>query len=209
MAATIQGVTVRAGVVLTAGLAAYLRALRGSLDPSVPLTVTSGVRSASAQADAMLKKLQAGGAQELYDVYASDATVRKLLDSGRDAATWARIIKAETAKGIRLSRHLGGGSLDIHTATLSAAQVDKIKAAVKATGGSYLYEDAPPHLHVDVPLKFATGSVVEVAEARLARAGARAAHSPWAWGFLGVTTLGVAAVLILKSKKEAPHAPQP
>lgn len=209
MAETIQGVNVRSGVVLTAGLAAYLRALRGSLDPAVPLTVTSGVRSASAQADAMLKKLQAGGAQELYEVYASDATVKKLLDSGRDATTWARIIQDETAKGVRLSRHLGGGSLDLHTATLSSAQVDKIKAAVKATGGSYLYEDAPPHLHVDVPAKFATGSAIEVAETRLARVGTRVARSPWAWGFLGVATLGIAAVLIMKPKKEMPHAPQP
>jgi hypothetical protein len=214
MAAAISGVTVRSGVILTAGLVAYLRALRGSLDASVPLTVTSGVRSAAAQASAMLKKLDAGGAQELYDVYQSDATVKRLLDSGRDAATWAKIIQDETSKGVRLSRHLGGGSFDLHTSTLSADQLGKMKAAVVATGGRYLYEDAPPHLHVDVPAKFAVGSAVEVAEMKaktaltlVGRSAGSAVRSPWAWVFVGGAAVALAVVVVRRRKRVSSVAP--
>lgn len=160
---SIAGVTLRPGVSLTAGQEAYLRLLRTRVPERVSIIVTSAGRGYYSQAAAMLKKYQAGGAQELYDVYAADATITKLLAAPRTTDAWAQIIKQDVESGVRLSRHLAGGAVDLHTSTLTKAEVDALVAGVKATGGRPLLEDAPVHLHVDLPTGYAVASGAETA----------------------------------------------
>lgn len=200
----VQGVTYRPGVQMTSGLEAYVRVLRGSLQSAVPLTITSGVRTAEKQAEAMLTKLNSG--DDLHALYGNDALVARLIASGKNATTWAKIIQDAVAKGASISRHMGGGSFDVHTKTLTDAQVGQIKAAVQATGGRYLHESIPPHLHVDVPAKFAVGSLVDTAKQQALTVATRAVHSPYAWGMLGVSAvlLGVAIVY----SKRGSHGPE-
>lgn len=200
----ISGVTVQSGVVLTAGLEAYARVLRGSVQNTVPLTITSGVRSAEKQAAAMLAKLKSG--DDLHELYANDATISKLMASGKNVSTWTRILKEETAKGISISKHLGGGSFDVQTRGLTDDQVGQIKAAIKATGGSYIHESIPPHLHVDVPAKFAVGSALEVAQHRALSVVSKTAHSPYAWGVLGLSALVLGVVIYNRGRR--PHGPE-
>lgn len=191
-----QSYTAASGVILTGGQTAFLKALRAILDPSVPLHVTSGVRDAGRQAEAMLVKYRAGGAKALYDLYAADSTITKLVKTKATGAEWTKVLKAEVAAGARITKHMGGGSLDIQTKTLTGAQVQKLLAAVKAMGATYIQESTPPHLHVDLPAKYAVASAAE-AGLQTAREGAGAtwlmikAH-PWRAG-------GAASVLVVLS----------
>lgn len=152
-----SGVSVKDGVVLTAGMSKYLGVLRGALDSSVPLTVTSGERDPSSQAAAMLNKMNAKGEGELYKVYAQNrALIEELLKQPRTVSAWAAFIKA---KGQGLSRHLKGGAVDLRTRDLKPGQLDLIRKAVAQTGGrAYTEYD---HLHVDLPASYALVSVAE------------------------------------------------
>jgi len=147
---------------LTAGMAAYMDVL-ARVATGINLVVTSAERTPESQAAAMLAKYQAKGKAELYKVYARNkAIIDKLLAAPKTQSAWASIIKKE---GTRLSKHLWKGALDLRIRNLTATQVDKLKAAVTATGGKpYLEYD---HLHVDLPEQYALMSgaqaVAEVA----------------------------------------------
>jgi hypothetical protein len=190
------GIEVASGVLLTAGIRAYLNVLRRAVPASIPLYVTSGVRDDESQARAMLGKLKAGGAAELYKVYAADSVVAKLLAAAPTVDAWSAIIRQATADGVRLSRHLGGGSVDLRTKNLTDAQVKAIQAAVTQTGGKSLYEGAPPHLHVDLPTTYAVASAgEEVAH--------RARQALPVWVTLSVVGAAVLGILVLRRKRLA------
>lgn len=184
-AAQVPGVAVNAGVNLTAAMRSFLQQLHARI-PDVPITVTSGYRTPEEQASAMLKKLDAGGAKELYDVYADDATVSALLKAPKSTASWTAIIKARAPN---LSRHMSGRAVDLHTRTLSATHQARLKAAAEALGGRTLLEDAPPHLHVDLPAGLAAASMAETAGHQVVAAGKRVA-ALW----LGATLVGLVVV---------------
>lgn len=205
MAAAPPGVTLASGVELLPEAVAFLAKLRSNLESSVPIVVTSAGRTIDQQASAMLKKYQAGGAQELYDVYASDATITKLVAAPKTVESWAAIIRAEAARGIRLSRHLAGGALDLRTRQLTEAQLTALVAAVKAAGGRPLLEDAPPHLHVDLP---GSGSGMAQATSQVTAVAVRAAMSPWTWGALAASA-GLALVLVGIGRRRRARASPP
>lgn len=195
-----SGVTVASGVVLTEGIRRYLKVLRAAVPASIPLYVTSGVRDVEDQARAMLGKYKAGGAEELHKVYAADAVVDQLLAAPKTVESWAAIIGKATEDGIRLSRHLGGGSIDLRTKNLTTAQVKEVEAAVARTGGKALYEGAPPHLHVDLPISMATVSAVETVGGKVAASARRAAP---VWVTLSVVGAAVLGILVLRRKRLA------
>lgn len=189
----ISGVTLAPGVTLTAGQAAFVRKLRAKVAASVPIKVTSADRDAAEQASAMLKKYQAAEAQgasgsaELRSLYrSSSATIEKLLAAPKTVEAWAAIIRADVASGVRLSRHLTGGALDLHTATLTSSQRSLLVAGVTAMGARALLEGTPPHLHVDLPTAYAAASFAQVA-------------APWA--LAGWVIGGVALVAYLARKR--------
>lgn len=184
-AASLPGVTVNAGVNLTLGMQQFLQQLRTRLPAAVPITVTSGTRSVEEQASAMLKKLAAGGAQELYNVYKDDATISVLLKTPQSVSAWAEVIRARAPS---LSRHMSGRALDLHTRTLTASQVQQLKAACEALGATTLLEAAPPHLHVDLPLALAVASIGETA--------AKRAVSLWAIS-MGIGAVAVGGLVLL------------
>lgn len=115
---------------------------------SAPIYVTSGRRSIEAQARAMLGKLQAGGAQEIRDVY-SDAVAEAVLAAPPTEAAWAAALRSLVARGVSPSRHLIGDALDIRNKDLTAAEQADIVTAAQALGARVLVEDAPPHIHID------------------------------------------------------------
>lgn len=202
MAAAPSGVTLASGVELTPEASAFLAELRSTLASSVPIRVNSAGRTIEQQASAMLKKYQAGGAQELYDVYASDATIAKLLAVPKTTAAWSEVIRAELARGVRLSRHLAGGAIDLRTRDITDAQLSALVAAVKAVGGRPLLEDAPPHLHVDLPGSGSGTTAAVVAST------AAVAKSPWTWGVLALGA-GLALVLVGVGRRRRARARAP
>lgn len=172
------------GTALTAGQRAYLTTLRAALPPGFPLTVTSSGRSPEDQASAMLTKVNRYGTGSL-SIYADKALIARLLALPRDAAAWAALVRSD---GMRLSRHLWGGALDLRTRDLTSAQVSQLSAAVTATGGKALVEQ--DHLHADLPLLYTTGAYAEKAvAAAVATVKAHATAGLWAATF-GVIVIG-------------------
>ena len=146
------GIDLGDGVHLNASLVAYLNWLRSILPKSVPLHVNSGIRTAAEQASAMWKKYMAAeehgagrGADELRSTYGGKAELVLIADH----TTWPQIIADAYAAGTLFSRHLTGEALDLRTRDLSPEQQNALIAAVRSTGARALYEDTPPHLHVD------------------------------------------------------------
>lgn len=177
---------VKAGIILTIGMKGYLRELEGAAG-GVPITVTSADRSPESQASAMLKKLSAKGEQELYKVYrSSSGLITKLLKAPRTAQAWAAIIRSD---GMRISRHLYGGAVDLRTRDLSAGQLDTLKRAIAQTGGrAYPEYD---HLHVDLPAKYAGASALESAAKGAAKSATRGIVIVTGVGLVGILLLGV------------------
>lgn len=151
------GVSLRPGVHVNERMLGFLHDLRAAVPSSIPLTVTSGYRTPSEQASAMLKKFAYAeskgkpGAEELHDIYGDDAAVDLLLRVPRSVEAWAAEIERLVAAGHSFSRHMRWGALDLSIRDLTSAQLDQVKAAVKSLGGRYLHESLPPHLHVDIP----------------------------------------------------------
>lgn len=195
-----SGIEVASGVILTTGIRAYLNVLRRAVPASIPLYVTSGVRDAESQARAMLGKFKAGGAAELYKVYAADSVVAKLVAAPATVDAWRRIIQQASEDGVQLSRHFGGGSFDIRTKNLTDAQIKAVQAAVTSTGGKPLYETAPPHLHVDLPASYAIASAGERAGTEVAK---RARQALPLWVTFSVVGAAVLGILVLRRKRLA------
>jgi hypothetical protein len=150
------GVTGNSGVKCTAVMAAFLERLKATV-PTIPLHVTSGLRTYSEQASAMItkfdlaeKKGKGEGAKELYKIYAADDVVTAVLAAPKSVSSWASVIESQTLKGRILSRHLGGRGIDLRTSNLTGEQTKQLIAAVSLLGSRPLLEDTPPHLHIDI-----------------------------------------------------------
>lgn len=154
------GVELRPGVELNDGMRRFAADLRRAVPAEIPLVVTSGYRSATAQASAMLKKYAyaedngKSGAEELHDTYGDDSAVDLLLRVPRTVEAWSAEITRLVSSGHSFSRHMRWGAMDFSIRAMTSAQLDQVKAAVKALGGRYLHEANPPHLHVDVPAAY-------------------------------------------------------
>jgi hypothetical protein len=152
-----MSVQTASGVTLSATARAFLEQVERL--SRAPVYVTSAGRSIESQARAMLGKWRAGeakdgpggGAKELHEVYAADDVIDELLRVEKTEAAWADVIRRAVARGVRISRHLAEGAVDLRTRNLSEAQVLALREAVQKLGGKSLLEDAPPHLHVDLP----------------------------------------------------------
>lgn len=119
----------------------------------MPIHVTSGERDVVAQARAMLEKYQGG--DDLHKLYGADDVIDKLLQAERTVAAWTRVLETEIARGANVSRHLGGGAIDIRSKDITASDIAAIVAGVKALGGRTIVEKIPPHIHADLPKTYA------------------------------------------------------
>jgi hypothetical protein len=143
------------GTTLTAGQAAYLKKLTAALPSGFPLVITSAGRTPREQASAMLAKVSKYGTSSL-DIYSDKTLVARLLALPRDVSSWEALIRTD---GMRLSRHLWGGALDLRTRDLTSTQQAQLTTAVGTTGGSPLVEE--DHLHADLPALYTSASFVE------------------------------------------------
>tara|TARA_Y100001938_G_scaffold150772_1_gene243336 strand:+ start:2469 stop:2978 length:510 start_codon:yes stop_codon:yes gene_type:complete len=128
-------------------------ALIGLLDElsnkvSFDFEVTSGVRSARAQADAMFTKIELGDTT-LSD-YRNRDYAQAIIDAhpDLDLATERIIDFADNGVG---SVHLSGKALDFRIYTLSEAQKQELLQAIKDSGGRAIVEEIPPHIHASFP----------------------------------------------------------
>lgn len=162
----IPGVYAKPGVVWTPTITDFTTALRSQLPASVPLVVTSGLRTAEKQASALKAKRDLGDdLSALYVRGNGPAIVKAIYAVPNDVSQMAKVLEGFMDKGIYMSQHMTGTAIDFRLRGLNSSQVDRIVEAAKALGGNVVVEDAPPHIHVG-----ARGTEAKV-KAALARAG--------------------------------------
>ena len=193
---TIPGVTVLSGVQVTPRIDAFLRAFRARVPADVPITITSAYRGLDAQAAAMLKKYQLGGAAEIRKVY-SRVTAEAVLAA--DPSTWAAVLGALAAQGHVLSRHPLGDAVDVRIVGLSSAQVAALVGAAQALRAHTLVESNPVHLHIN-RLGFDGGGALPVSAPRAPTELVRSRNKPLIVGIMTVTG-AVIALLVLRATR--------
>ena len=163
---SIPGVYQKRGVVWTPEITNFVTALRSELPASVPLVVTSGLRTAEKQASALKAKRDLGDdLSALYVRGNGPAIVKAIYAVPNDVGQMAKVLEGFMARGIYMSQHMTGTAVDFRLRGLSSSQVERIVAAAKGLGGNVVVEQAPPHIHVG-----ARGAESKV-KAALARAG--------------------------------------
>lgn len=185
---SVPGVEVASGVVLGPAQWAFLAELRAGVDPSIPLYVTSGTRTATDQARALVTKRSEAEALAAAGKDPKDADLRNLYRRGNgptivaallavpnEVSAMAAVLQGFVDKGIYLSRHMRGDALDLRSKTWTSAQTAEVTAAVKALGAKPLLEKYPPHLHIENiggGLTAAVAAAADAARGSLQRGGA-------------------------------------
>jgi hypothetical protein len=107
----------------------------------------------------MFTKIEFG--DDLIKIYKDDVFAQKIIDAypNMDAAT--QIVREYAAAGGG-STHLRGLGVDIRSRDLSEAQKAEIVQASKELGAFVLVERTPPHIHITVPKKKQSNSIVLV-----------------------------------------------
>lgn len=151
-AAPAPEVEILPGVELGPRQRAWLALLRAELPADLPLTVTSGRRSAQAQARAMAAKLARG--EDLLALYVRDDLVAEIIAAAGpdrqhpDAWAMGLAIEDQAARGQAISRHLlPDDALDLRSRHYSRPQRDLVVATVRRLGAECVVE--PDHLHVE------------------------------------------------------------
>ena len=133
--------------VLTDKLRAFLDRLAARLGRR--LVVTSGVRTPESQAQAMLKKKQAG--EDLHDLYAQDSLVDELFAVPETLEDWTAVLQSQVDRGFYISDHMRGDAIDIDDYDASGKQLDKgaVFAAAEAEGVEVRFESILSHYHFE------------------------------------------------------------
>lgn len=139
--------TMNAGVELGEAAEVWLQALADvAREQGLPaLHVTSGRRSATAQASAMLAKVSRG--ENLAALYADDEAIEVLMALPRTVDAWAAQIGAWVKEGRYLSSHLRDDALDLRSRDWTAVQLAAVVALVEQLGGEAIVES--DHLHIE------------------------------------------------------------
>lgn len=178
------GVSGGSAVVLTDSMYAFLVKLRQAVPSSIPLYVTSGWRTPAGQVSAMWPKVlrydaaRAAGQTPKWDddltqLYRSNKDIAmELLASGRDQATWTRIVDKYAKAKRFLSPHQRGDGLDLRIRDWTTEQYATVKAAIKSLGADYVAES--DHFHVQhftgaVAALLAAGSMLYSSAAQAAQ----------------------------------------
>lgn len=123
------------------------------------LTVTSGTRDASSQAEAIYDKLSAGDdVVKLYKNKDAVLELKAVFDRGRSAkddkdtivARMAKAIRAQVKRGVFISAHLRSGAADIRSVDMTSSEKEAFIEAARKSGLRVLAETTPPHFHVQL-----------------------------------------------------------
>jgi hypothetical protein len=120
--------------------------------------ITSGTRTPREQADAMYQKIRLG--QRLTRLYADadaateiQAAYRAHQRAGRDACVgaMARVITAQMARGLFISRHLHASAVDVRSRDMTRRQRRTFVAVVAQFPQIELIDEGvPPHFHLEL-----------------------------------------------------------
>ena len=141
-----MGYTVKPGVTMTPYLESSARKLANLLP--FDIVVTSGVRSARQQAQAMFTKIELG--DDLIAIYADDSFAQGVIDAYPNLNQATQFVQGYFNAGGG-SSHGRGLGLDIRTRDLSESHINQLIEMTELLGWSPFLEMTPPHLHITLP----------------------------------------------------------
>lgn len=120
------------------------------------IVITSGLRTAQAQAQAMFTKIELG--DDLIALYADDSFAQGVIDAYPNMNQAVDFIQGYFDQG-KGSAHGRGEALDIRTTgggtgaagQLSESQIAELISAIQDLGYRYIREEIPPHIDVRLP----------------------------------------------------------
>lgn len=123
------------------------------------IVITSGLRTAAAQAEAMFYKIDEG--DDLIALYADDSFAQGVIDAhenDRNVEQAIEFIQGYFNEG-KGSAHGRGEALDIRTTggpvgaagQLTEPQITQLQNAINELGFSFIREQIPPHIDVRLP----------------------------------------------------------
>jgi len=117
------------------------------------IVVTSGIRTAREQAQAMFTKIELG--DNLIAIYADDSFAQGVMDAYPNLNQATQFVQGyfDVGKG---SKHGKGDAIDIRTTggdsgQLNESEIAQLISAVSELGYWPFREYSPPHLHIRVP----------------------------------------------------------
>ena len=161
-APVVPGVTFNSGVVLTPQQQNVLVKVRARVPTSVPIHVTSGLRTAEKQAAALVIKRSRG--ENLYALYTQDDLVAEIMRVPNTTEAMAAVFRSQMARGRFISPHMTGRGIDFRTYKWSAEQLATFVSAATSLGLSTLKES--DHLH----MQWKSGAAPTLAGATMAGA---------------------------------------
>lgn len=122
------------------------------------IVVTSGIRTAQSQAEAMYAKLAGGDDLSVYKNQDIAQAIRRIYIDGTNAnQTEETIITAirteideQIRKGIYISQHLRKGAVDIRSRDMSEDEKAQFRIAAEGIAETVILETTPPHFHVQL-----------------------------------------------------------
>ena len=143
--------SLKAGVNLDSHLRGAAQKISDLLD--FDIVVTSGIRTASEQAQAMFTKIELG--DNLIAIYADDSFAQGVMDAYPNSEQATQFVQGYFDEG-KGSKHGKGDALDIRTTggdsgQLNESEIAQLISAVETLGYWPFREYSPPHLHVRVP----------------------------------------------------------
>jgi hypothetical protein len=168
--------------------------------PSVPVHVTSGIRSPERQARALVYKRNNEGDSAVRRLYGQKDLIGEVLAAANTTAAMARVLTRQVRSGRFLSRHMRGDAVDLRTRNLTKDQVQKLKAGAKRLGGHAVIE--VDHLHVGRVGGGVTAALATSARTSLFAPVAYAVRRvPW-WGW-GLSSASVLVLFLAVQRRRA------
>ncbi len=151
-------------VVISPDAAAFISKIRTRIPSSKIrlIYITSGVRAAAAQARAISRKREIHKCESaissapkssapcypIYSLYRDKGLIMEALRVPNSVSEMTRVFNSQITRGKFLSVHMTGRALDLGVNNLNEEQLGILKSAVESAGGKYLYENDPPHAHI-------------------------------------------------------------
>lgn len=161
-------------VVATTAITNFLEDLRTTIPDSEveTLVVTSGERTAAAQASAIYTKrslhkcssaisttpASSDPCYAIYDLYSNKTLIMEALKVANSTALMQEVFQKQMDRGEFLSRHMSGLGIDIRTSNLTTAQRNYVIKQAKALSANAIYENDPPHIHIGIPDSYGTST---------------------------------------------------
>ena len=161
-------------VVATTAITNFLEDLRTTIPASEveTLVVTSGERSAAAQASALYTKrsfnkcssaistipASSDPCYAIYALYSNKTLIMEVLKVANSVASMQAVYQAQMDRGEFSSGHMSGLGVDLRTSNLTTTQRNYVIKQAKTLGASAIYENDPPHIHIGIPSSYGTST---------------------------------------------------